>query len=174
MKYVKNILYTIATICIALTSCTRESIHGDGFICVAGPGKEDAPRVEQTEQRNVLLLYSAGYNSLSTFLKEDIDDLQQGWLPATGRNDNILLIYSHLTEKGAGYNTPTQPTLTRVYKDYDGQIIKDTLVRYPGDTRSATAEQLHSVLSFAKREFPAKSYGMIFSSHATGYLPAGY
>lgn len=174
MKYVKNILYTIATICIALTSCTRESIHGDGFIYVAGPGKEDAPRVEQTEQRNVLLLYSAGYNSLSTFLKEDIDDLQQGWLTATGRNDNILLIYSHLTEKGAGYNTPTQPTLTRVYKDYDGQIIKDTLVRYPGDTRSATAEQLHSVLSFAKREFPAKSYGMIFSSHATGYLPAGY
>ena len=174
MKYVKNILYTIATICIALTSCTRESIHGDGFIQTAGPGRDEGSRIELDEKRNVLLLYSAGYNSLNSFLKEDIDELQQGWLPGSGRNENILLIYSHLTAKGGDYATPTQPTLTRVYKDNDGEIIRDTLMRYPEDVHSATAEQLHSVLSYVNSEFPAKSYGMIFSSHATGYLPAGY
>ena len=73
MKYVKNILYTIATICIALTSCTRESIHGDGFIQTAGPGRDEGSRIELDEKRNVLLLYSAGYNSLNSFLKEDIE-----------------------------------------------------------------------------------------------------
>ena len=56
MKYVKNILYTIATICIALTSCTRESIHGDGFIQTAGPGRDEGSRIELDEKRNVLLL----------------------------------------------------------------------------------------------------------------------
>ena len=53
-------------------------------------------------------------------------------------------------------------------------MILDTLVRYPEETHSATAEQFHSVLSYINEEFPAKSYGMIFSSHATGYLPTGY
>ena len=172
MKYLKNILLTIAVVCLALVSCSKESIHGDGFSQTAGPGRYDASRVEQDEHRNVLLLYSAGYNSLSGYLKEDIEDLLQGWIPESGRNESVLLIYSHLAN-GGNYATPARPSLTRVYKDKD-QIIKDTLVRYPEDTHSATAEQLHSVLSYVNSEFPAKTYGMIFSSHATGYLPAGF
>ena len=174
MKHLKSILPTIAVICIALASCTRESIHGDGFIQTAGPGRDEGSRIELNEKRNVLLLYSAGYNSLTGYLREDINDLLQGWIPGSGRNENVLLIYSHLTAQSGNYSIPSQPTLTRVYKDYDGQTIKDTLVFYPEDTHSATAEHLHDVLSFVNQEFPAKSYGMIFSSHATGYLPTGY
>lgn len=174
MKYLQNILFTIAVICLALASCSKESIHGDGFSGVPTDGKGDGSRSETAEKRNVLLLYSAGYNSLTSYLKEDIEDLQQGWLPGEGRNQNILLVYSHFPDKQANYATPTQPTLTRVYKNKDGQTVRDTLVRYSEDTHSATAEQLHNVLSYVNKTFPAKSYGMIFSSHATGYLPAGY
>lgn len=174
MKYLQNILFTIAVICLALASCSKESIHGDGFSEVPTAGKGDGSRSETAEKRNVLLLYSAGYNSLTSYLKEDIEDLQQGWLPGEGRNQNILLVYSHFPVKQADYATPTQPTLTRVYKNKDGQTVRDTLVRYSEDTHSATAEQLHNVLSYVNKTFPAKSYGMIFSSHATGYLPAGY
>ena len=126
------------------------------------------------EARNVLLLYSAGYNSLSDYLIEDIEDLKQGWLPGSNRSDNVLLVYSHLPIKKGNYSTPTIPTLTRMYKNLEGKTIIDTLVCYPSGTHSATAEQLHTVLSYVKKEFQAKSYGMIFSSHATGYLPAGY
>ena len=174
MRKLKNILFIIAIICTAAASCSKETIHGDGFSTVPANGRNDNPRNEISEKRNVLLLYSAGYNSLYSFLADDIADIQQGWLPGAGRNENILLIYSHLTAKGANYATPVQPTLTRVYKDYEGKTVTDTLVRFPEDTHSATAEQLHDVLAYVNQTFPAKSYGMIFSSHATGYLPSGY
>lgn len=174
MKNLKNILFTITIICLGLTSCSKDSIHEDGFNRTPTNGKGEVSRLETDEKRNVLLLYSAGYNSLTSYLEEDIEDLQQGWLPGQGRNENILLIYSHLPVKPGNYATPSQPTLTRIYKDKEGQTVRDTLVRYSEDTHSSTAEQLHDVLAYVNRTFPAKSYGMIFSSHATGYLPAGF
>ena len=174
MKNLKHILFIIISISMMLISCSKESIHGDGFSHAMGKGKSEESRIESVEKRNVLVLYSAGYNSLSDYLTADILDLQQGWLPGTGRNDNILLIYSHLPAKRSDYATLTSPTLTRLYWDADGKTVRDTLVIYPETTHSATAEQLHDVLSYVQQEFPANSYGMIFSSHATGYLPSGY
>ncbi len=174
MRNWKGILFIIIAHAVALVSCSKESIHGDGFNH-AGTSKNETPsRTESEEKRNVLLLYSAGFNSISNYLEEDIEDLQEGWIPGSARNANILLIYSHLPEKRGNYSTPTSPSLTRLWKDAHGQIIKDTLVRYPAETHSATWEQLHDVLDYVKTSFPAKSYGMIFSSHATGYLPSGY
>ena len=120
-----------------------------------------------------MLLYSAGYNSLSSFLKEDISDLTKGWIPGSGKDENILLVYSH-NRKSGGYETPNPPVLYRMYKNRKGVTVKDTLKTYTKETHSATAEQLNEVLNYVKTAFPAKSYGMIFSSHATGYLPAGY
>lgn len=126
-----------------------------------------------SDKRNVMLLYSAGYNSLSSFLKEDISDLTKGWIPESGKDENILLVYSH-NRKSGGYETPNPPVLYRMYKNRKGVTVKDTLKTYTKETHSATAEQLNEVLNYVKTAFPAKSYGMIFSSHATGYLPAGY
>ena len=174
MKHWKNILFIITTFVLALASCSKDDIHGDGFHHPAQKGPEESSRISTEEKRNVLLLYSAGYNSLSDYLIEDINDLQQGWLPGSGRNDNILLVYSHLPVKKNAYSTDTSPTLTRIYSDHNGQTVRDTLEKYPSGTRSATSEQLNKVLNDVKQAFPAKSYGMIFSSHATGYLPAGY
>ncbi len=174
MKNRKNILLIIAVFIALLVSCSKESIHGDGFICVKGQDKNNEHRGSTTEKRNVLILYSAGYNSLSDYLIEDISDLKQGWLPGSDRNDNVLLVYSHFPTKRGIYSTPTSPTLTRIYKNLEGKTISDTLAYFPSETYSATAEQLHTVLTYVKTEFQAKSYGMIFSSHATGYLPSGY
>jgi hypothetical protein len=174
MQNCKNILFIIIALSMMLISCSKESIHGDGFGHTTGKGKGEQSRIESAEKRNVLVLYSAGYNSLSDYLTADIQDLQQGWLPGTGRNDNVLLIYSHLPAKRADYATQTSPSLTRLYWDEGGKTVRDTLKIYPETTRSATAEQLYDVLSYVQQEFPANSYGMIFSSHATGYLPSGY
>lgn len=165
---------TAIIITLSLASCSKESIHGDGFHRGPETGKDQSIRVENKEQRNVLLLYSAGHNSISSYLEEDIQDLQQGWIPESRRNSNVLLIYSHPLAKDKPYYTPVSPTLTRLSTDTNGDLIKDTLIVYPENTRSATAEQLHEVLDYVQNTFPAKSYGMIFSSHATGYLPAGY
>ena len=126
------------------------------------------------ETRNVLLLYSAGFNSISSYLEEDIQDLMKGDLPSNSRMKDVLLVYSHLTAKNNGYSEPNPPVLMRVYEGYDGEVVTDTLVRYPASVHSADPVQLNAVLTYVRDNFPAKTYGMIFSSHATGYLPAGY
>ena len=130
-------------------------------------------RYPNEESRKVMLLYSAGYNSLTPYLKEDIEDLKSGWLPTANRSDDIVLVYSHFPESYGKYNVETSPALVRLYTR-DEATVADTLVVYPRGTISASAQQLNTVLTYVEENFPAKSYGMIFSSHATGYLPAGY
>lgn len=139
------------------------------------PVDSDISRGGNEEVRNVLLLYSAGYTvSLPSYLKEDIEDLAAGWLPGNLRNDNVLLVYSHLPVRSSDLSTPTSPVLFRLYSDEKGMAVRDTLRVYEAGTISASAAQLEEVLTFVKDEFPANGYGMIFSSHATGYLPSGY
>lgn len=139
-----------------------------------GIGENPGERVPSKERRDVLLLYSAGHNSLSSYLKEDISDLCSGWLPGNRRSDDILLIYSHLPASHGNYRDESMPALCRIYKDGNGETSCDTLVTYESGTISASAEQLNRVLAFVKEAFPARGYGMIFSSHATGYLPEHY
>lgn len=124
--------------------------------------------------RKVLLLYSAGYNSLRNYLLDDITDLKEGWLPGNDCNDDVLLVYTHTPKSSGAYNNPTSPYLIRLYRDKDGIAVSDTLLTYPEGTISSSAEQLNEVLCYVRDNFTSRSYGMIFSSHATGYLPSGY
>lgn len=170
MKYIAYIL--IAFACIACISPMDSDLIIDEV-----PGRRvesGSTRTENSETRNVLLLYSAGYNSLWSYLKEDISDLMSGWLPGANRSDNILLVYSHQTKAGSDYKTPTSPVLFRLLEDENGESVADTLVVYEAGTISTSAVQLNKVLKHVQEAFPAKGYGMIFSSHATGYLPAGF
>ena len=141
--------------------------------CIKLDTPDDKCTVDESE-RKVLLLYSAGYNSLRSYLLDDIKDLKQGWLPGKECNDDIILVYTHTPEYNGVYNKPTTPYLIRLYKDENNNTISDTLVRYPKETISASAAQLNEVLTYMKDNFTSGSYGMIFSSHATGYLPSGY
>ena len=174
MRKGKAILFVLTALFFMMVSCSKVSIHGDGFHHSKDTDNTASSRVETPERRNVLILYSAGFNSLRDFLNEDIRDLQKGWLPGSARNDNVLLVYSHAPTSRNAYSIPNPPTLTRICQGMDGITVLDTLMRYPAETHSATAKQLHDVLSYVREEFPAKSYGMIFSSHASGYVPAGF
>ncbi len=138
--------------------------------CCEKPG----PQVDYSQSRKVLVLYSAGYNSLRNYLQDDINDLKKGWLPEEEEGNEILLVYTHTPKKGGSYNTPSSPYLIKLYRNAEGKAVSDTLVKYPEGTISSSAAQLNSVLSHVKNSYPAKSYGMIFSSHATGYLPTEY
>lgn len=149
----------MATVISSLLSCD--------ILC-----KDDC--IVDTENRKVLLLYSCGYNSLRRYLLEDINELKQGWLPQNGCNDDILLVYTHTPKTGSDYKTPTSPYLIRLYSDGNGSPCADTLIRYEAGTISASAAQMNKVLTYVKNNFTSGSYGMIFSSHATGYLPSGF
>ena len=111
------------------------------------------------------------YNNLSSYLKGDIEELKRGALPSS-LDENVVLVYSHFPT--GGYNTPSSPTLVRLTSTKENKVKADTVVIFPDNSISASAEQVENVLLYIQEKFPADSYGMIFSSHATGYLPAGY
>lgn len=172
---VLNILLRFLLTAAVLTVSFSCSDWKDGLEITAGsPSGNPGSRTENEETRKVMLLYSAGYNSLTSYLKEDIEDLKKGWLPGNRRPDDVVLVYSHFPEKYGAYNKPSSPTLVRLYCEQDTTVRADTLVVYSENTISASARQLNEVLTYVKNTFSARSYGLIFSSHATGYLPAGY
>lgn len=136
-----------------------------------------AGRVTEPIHRRVMLLYSAGYNSLSGYLRDDIEDLSNGdFVPGNKVGDNILLVFSRFPVHGGNYTTPTAPALFRLYKNSRGEVVRDTL-SVPGigtETLASSPETLNGVLSFVKNTYPGSTYGMVFSSHGTGWLPEGY
>ncbi len=138
-------------------------------------GRTEAGDRLATEGINkVFLLYSAGYNNLKGYLDQNIKDLKKGWLPKGRRSDDAVLVYTHATASSGNYSVPTSPYLIRIYSDDEGNVISDTLVTYPKGTVSSSAAQLNNVLTYVRENFKAKSYGMVVSSHATGYLPPQY
>ena len=157
--FIKRILILLTTI-TAATGCE--------WLC------PDDKCIVDEENRKVLLLYSAGYNSLRNYLLDDIRDLKQGWLPGNECNDDILLVYTHSPRRSGSYNEPTSPYLIRLYRNQEGATVSDTLQTYEKGTISSSAAQMKEVLTYIKDNFTSGSYGMIFSSHATGYLPSGY
>lgn len=161
MRHIKTYMNIAAAMMLAAAVC------GCGKIC------PDDCKVDEAS-RKVLLLYSAGCNSLRNYLLEDIDELKQGWLPGKDCNDDILLVYTHTPVSSGNYKDSATPYLIRLYSDNEGKAAADTLKTYEAGTISASAAQLNEVLTYIKDNFTSGSYGMIFSSHATGYLPAGY
>lgn len=129
---------------------------------------KDIPQPEGTYQK-VLLLYSAGYNNLSSSLAQDIKEMCQDAPTRFLSGAYKVIVFSHL--KYGGYNGPV---LIDATLGSGGKVKLDTLVRYPSNTVSASAQTFSGVLHYVKENYPAREYGMIISSHASGWVPAGY
>lgn len=123
--------------------------------------------------RKVMLLYEAGFNSLGGYMRTNIADLQEGYLPGKDRDDDVLLLFSHLTKSSRNYTSETAPAMIRLYSDR-GKCRMDTLKVWPVGQPVAHAAMVTEVFDWVKENFPAASYGAVMSSHATGWLPKGY
>lgn len=122
---------------------------------------------------NVLLIYAAGQNSLAHYLQEDINDFCDGYLPQ-GNDRNILLVYEKLRYTTYSPVPPVTSYLIRYYR-HSGQTVADTLLRINADKHAAEGSTLNEVLTWVRNNFHAQGgYGLLFSSHATGWLPKGY
>lgn len=177
MKASRNIITVLVMSVMALWSCSQDDIIGPYPDSQYEPVmKPSSGHVPVEEPRSVFLLYAAGHNNLYHHLSRDIQDLTKGWLPDDARGDNVLLVYSHIAKNSYSYNEPTAPALIRVSSGPKGtdQVRMDTLMVYERGTVSSSAEQVRKVLDHVREHFPAKSYGMGFSSHSTGYIPDGY
>lgn len=108
-----------------------------------------------------IVVWLGGDNNLSDETVRKIEALRQGWT-YTG---NKCLIYQDsrdgarlLRLRGGCRTTPTPYVET---------------VREYGAENSASAETFARVLREVADTYPADSYGLIFFSHASGWLPAG-
>ena len=162
LKFIKIIIgIYIISVCI---SCDKNRYRGREEYKVTG-------------QNEVLIYYACGYNDLRDYIAKDIEELTSNYLPTAVDGDNILLVYSHLSLNRHNSKTKTEPTLTRVYRDHKTKkIIKDTIRTFSNETISASAKTFNEVLSYIENIYPSSkhTYGLIFSSHATGWLPSGY
>lgn len=136
---------------------------------------KEKPEEPVNVNRKVLLFYECGVNDLTSYLKNNMDGTEKG-LPAgyvPRESGDVVLIYSRYS-KGAFDYTPVESHLRRIYKKPNGKIVSDTLKTFGTETIAASSSTMRQVLTYVKDEFPAKGYGLVFSSHGSGWLPAGY
>ena len=119
----------------------------------------------------VLIYCALGYNNLSPNLVENFAQIQEGILPGLWQ-DKAIVAFVHTTK--GNYSTPNPPRLIRIYRGPEGKPVADTLKTYDNMTVAASKESLQTAFSDIMELFPAHHYGMIVSSHGTGWIPGGY
>lgn len=127
-------------------------------LLVSCKGEEDEPVADSTTERTVLV-WLAGDNNLSSEVPRKISALAQGYLAAK-QPDTRLLIYA---DRRNDY-----PQLIEI----TGKGELKILATYPAHN-SASPETLNRMLTEMMATAPARSYGLILFSHATGWLPTG-
>lgn len=157
---------------LLITSCTA-----DKYFDISGgrEGQGGAPtKAEErvsTLSRRVMLMVSGGKNSLYSFLRQDIEDLENSVLPGNFAGDNVLVVLY----RNGSYTLSDAPTvLFRLYRDHNGDPVRDTIKVWDPYTPIFGNNTLEEAFGIVKREFPAAGYGMVLSSHGSGYLPEKY
>ena len=139
----------------------------------SGSGSNPGGRQAVMPSRHVQIMISGGYNSISSYLGEDLEDIAAGYVPeGTDAGTNALVILARLPE--GVYSTTSAPVLYRMYKDADGTVVRDTLRRFSTEDRLFGGDVIHEALLTVKDRIPGSTYGVVLSSHASGWLPPGY
>lgn len=155
----KCLAYVLAALTLASCQGLEDFLHG--------------PERDSQQYRRVFMIYSAGYNNLSGDLQEDINDLCQGSVPEYTDPD-VLLVFSHKSPSSGVYSEPqSAPVVERIFKDR-GKLRRDTLSQFTIDSKASQPEVLETFLTMAARCYPAPSYGLLISSHGTGWIPKDY
>ena len=129
--------------------------------------------VHKGPYEKVLIYCGLGYNNLSSNLLTNFADIQEGVLPSLA-SDRAIVAFCHNTASSGDYTTANPPQLIRLLRGSDGKPVADTLKTYSDITLSSTADALRRALLDIQEMFPSRSYGMLFSSHGTGWIPGGY
>ena len=152
----KFLYLTVAIVLVLLSSCKPETEY---------------IFLQKHPRAHVMMCF--GFNNLSSSLAEDIRDLEKGFIPGSAPLENYLFVFSHLVE--SSYSTPSSPKLQRIYLGPDGNPMKETLLEMEPGTVSNSAECIREVLEFLKEKYPEiESFGVLMSSHGTGWTPPGY
>lgn len=144
----KKLIFSILSVLSALAVVSCEGVMDTG---VARYGR-------------TVILYMACDNNLSSYAEENLKDLAKGEIPDRN-SDNVILVYKSLS---SGVQT-----LCRYYMDEYGKVVDEVIETYPKQN-SASKDVFEKVINRAMTLFPNDGYGLVLSSHSTGWLPWGY
>lgn len=119
----------------------------------------------------VMVYYCAGFNDLSSSIKGNLEVLKKANLPFKG-SKHRLLVYTHFSVSDANFNELTPSHLVQLSID-GGKLRSDTLLTIEKTRYATDPDVLREVLQKAADLYPDAHYGLIVSSHGTGWLPAG-
>ena len=172
---VKRLIRTLLAVLLVATACSKDAGFEMGISGADSASRSSSERAYSMPSRRVMVMISAGYNSLSGYLSEDLKDLESGYLPeGTYFNADVLLVLARLPKSAGDYASPSAPVLYRLWANRSGEVQRDTIQVWGGDTQLCTKETIHEALSTTQKKYPAQSYGVVFSSHGSGWLPPGY
>lgn len=169
MKF--RVLGLLALVVALFLGCVKDDYSPYGPGTVPQGGTERVGRDDYLFDRTVIL-YCEGFNNLKNDILNNISLLEAGYLPEKW-SDRALVVYEHFPDKSGDYKTLTEPLVYRLY-EHHGEIVRDTILSYPAERGSATGTFMHKVLSDISHELPSRSWGMIYSSHGTGWMPGDY
>jgi len=111
------------------------------------------------EDTRTVLAYMGG-DELTSDLNQNIADMVQGYSEVSEGNNFLIYMDDEVT-----------PTLYRLEKNSSGVIEKKVIKTYSNQI-SVDPAVINRVFTDAFSAYPAQSYGAIFSSHGTGWIPA--
>ena len=127
---------------------------------------------DNSVESTTVIIYAEAFNNLSSDIKLNIETTFSGSVPQAGSKKH-LLVYSRcsLTDSDS---TPVEGYLVEAYRDETGTVKVDTLLRVSPQESSVDPAVMRRVLTKAAQAAPADHYGLLLSSHGSGWLPKNY
>lgn len=130
-------------------------------ISLAGCSKDD-PTPQEAPVRTVLVYMIA--SNLGGDLTNNIDAMISVATPDNLNGGNLLVLYS---------KNEAETELFQI-KQGDNQIVTRHHIRDYNGQSGISPSLMQDVIQDVITDFPAKSYGLVLSSHGTSWLPNGY
>ncbi|MDR1593562.1 MAG: hypothetical protein LBS43_03620 [Prevotellaceae bacterium] len=117
--------------------------------------KDEGPRLKT----RTVIVYMVGDNTLNPYVDIDINEMERGWKDSF---DGDLIVY--VDQKRVA------PYILKISADRTDAVVSEEVMKY-SEQNSSSVDVMDKVLADIKDMYPAKSYGLILWSHASGWLP---
>ncbi|MDR2465885.1 MAG: hypothetical protein LBD35_00715 [Prevotellaceae bacterium] len=128
------------------------------FIACFSCSKREDPPVPPLPTRTVVV-YMVADNSLDFMVDHDVNELEHAW---NDKFDGNMTVY--IDRRGK------TPYILKIQADKSSKVVSPQIKTY-AEQNSCSPEVMAKVVADIKSLCPAQSYGMIFWSHASGWLP---
>ncbi|MBQ9556306.1 MAG: hypothetical protein IJV05_08785 [Muribaculaceae bacterium] len=144
-----SIIFLLLALCLLLGSC-----------------QEDEPDQPAKPAKRTVLVYMVASNSLGTNTRDELDlHEMDDAVVREGLNGCRWLVYRVGPDGDA-------PVLFEIKADKRGNAVHETLETYDTTRHaSVTVARMREVMDDVKRLAPARDYGLVLWSHATGWAP---